>query len=225
MALKDARQCTAKSKHSGERCKNPARIGYNVCRMHGAGNRKTPGGRPISSGKYSKVLPARLAESYLEARQDSELLALRDEIALCDARLGDLLKRVDTGESGRLWRDLRAAWVALEMARESQDGDAMASALKLVGQLIQRGQADYAAWDEVHKTLDARRKLTESERKRLVELQAVVTAEQAMGLVARVLGIVREHVKDRETLALMSAEFAALMAVKPKMIEQVDDAE
>ena len=38
---KFATQCTATSKRSGKRCKNPAVRGWNVCRMHGAG-----GGRP-----------------------------------------------------------------------------------------------------------------------------------------------------------------------------------
>ena len=38
---KFATQCTAKSKRTGQRCKNPAVQGWTVCRMHGAG-----GGRP-----------------------------------------------------------------------------------------------------------------------------------------------------------------------------------
>jgi len=38
-------QCTARSKRTGERCRNPAVTGYNVCRHHGA-NPKNRGGRP-----------------------------------------------------------------------------------------------------------------------------------------------------------------------------------
>ena len=34
-------RCTAKSKRSGQACRNPAVRGWNVCRMHGAG-----GGQP-----------------------------------------------------------------------------------------------------------------------------------------------------------------------------------
>ena len=44
MPLKNMKkQCKAISKLSGERCKNPAVQGYDVCRMHGA-NPKNPGG-------------------------------------------------------------------------------------------------------------------------------------------------------------------------------------
>lgn len=46
MPLKNMKkQCKAISKLSGERCKNPAVQGYDVCRMHGA-NPKNPGGAP-----------------------------------------------------------------------------------------------------------------------------------------------------------------------------------
>jgi len=40
-------QCTAKSKSTGERCKNPAAYGYSVCRLHGAHPPgKSKGGNP-----------------------------------------------------------------------------------------------------------------------------------------------------------------------------------
>ena len=41
----DARQCTAKSKSTGNRCQNVAVTGYNVCRVHGA-NPNNRGGAP-----------------------------------------------------------------------------------------------------------------------------------------------------------------------------------
>ena len=48
MAFKDAKQCKAKSKRSGERCRNPAVVGFEVCRMHGAHGpgSKRPGRKP-----------------------------------------------------------------------------------------------------------------------------------------------------------------------------------
>jgi hypothetical protein len=38
-----APRCTANSKRSGLRCKNPAVRGWAVCRMHGAGGGHAPG--------------------------------------------------------------------------------------------------------------------------------------------------------------------------------------
>tara|TARA_B100000989_G_scaffold288808_1_gene259921 strand:+ start:462 stop:749 length:288 start_codon:yes stop_codon:yes gene_type:complete len=39
------KRCTARSKRTGDPCRNPAVLGWNVCRMHGA-----RGGRPARSG-------------------------------------------------------------------------------------------------------------------------------------------------------------------------------
>jgi hypothetical protein len=49
-------QCTAKAKRSGARCLLPAREGYAVCGVHGAGKGDKRGGRPITHGRYSKFL-------------------------------------------------------------------------------------------------------------------------------------------------------------------------
>jgi hypothetical protein len=210
-------QCTATAKSTGERCRRRAVTGYTVCQVHGAGSPKQgrPGGRPIVHGRYSKHLPARLAERYGEALSDPELLALREEVALTDARIADLLKRVDTGESGRLWRGLGAAWKDFTKARHGKDTDGMAAALDKVGGLIGRGQADYATWGEIGGLLDQRRRLVESERKRLVEMQQVITAEKAMILLAAVVDVIRKNIDDRDVIAAISADIRRIVAADP----------
>ncbi len=35
--LRDAPRCTAKAKSTGQRCCNPSKRGWRVCRLHGAG--------------------------------------------------------------------------------------------------------------------------------------------------------------------------------------------
>ena len=42
--LRDAPRCSAKAKSTGQRCRNPSKQGWNVCRLHGAG-----GGAPSGS--------------------------------------------------------------------------------------------------------------------------------------------------------------------------------
>ena len=50
------KRCSARSKRTGEPCRNPAVLGWSVCRMHGA-----RGGRPARSGpdwrQARKLLP------------------------------------------------------------------------------------------------------------------------------------------------------------------------
>lgn len=94
MALKDAKRCKATSKRTGERCKNPAVTGYDVCRLHGG---KTPRGLDspnYKTGLYSKWLPAAIndkAQAFLEA----DPLELVSEMALLRALLAEYVGRFE----------------------------------------------------------------------------------------------------------------------------------
>ena len=198
-------QCQAHSSRTGEQCKKHASKGRTVCFKHGG---KTPrgGASPHTKhGRYSKDLPTRLADRYQAAREDPALLELRDEIGLIDARLSDVLGRVDTGESGRLWRQLGHAWAKVQACRT--DPAAFAAALNTLGDLITAGEADSAAWADVRTLMQERRALVESERKRLVQMQHVITADQAALLMAALTDVIRKHVTDHDTIVAITAEF------------------
>lgn len=76
MALKDAPRCEAKSKSTGERCKNPAVKGKAVCRLHGA-----HGGRPLIHGMYRGVVSEKVRQK-LEAIDNYNPTGLLDELSL-----------------------------------------------------------------------------------------------------------------------------------------------
>ena len=204
-------RCTAKSKQSGERCKNWASVGMKVCHIHGG---KTPRGMAapaFKNGRYSKHLPTRLTERYEASLKDPELLELKNEIALIDSRLEDLLRRVDTGESGGLWLAVQNTW------REHKTGTPAekARAAVMLDRLIEEALQDYMAWSEIQIALEQRRKLVESERKRLVDMQQYITSQQAMTLVAAMIGIIKENVRDRDTLQNISTAVNGLVAANP----------
>lgn len=201
-------RCGAKTR-GGEPCRRAPIVGGNGrCYMHNGRAATGMAASGFKTGKYSRYLPARLLERYAESERDADLLALRGDIALVDARLADLLTRVDTGESGAVWRALSDAWAALRLARAAKDAAALNAALAEVGALIERAGADSAAWREIHAAVDQRRKLVESERKRLVEMQQMVTAEQAMTFVAALAESVRRNVSDPRAVAAISADLA-----------------
>src|SRR5215207_4884483 len=87
-----ARRCTATSKRSKQRCRKPAMRGRTVCLAHGG---KTPRGAAsphFTTGRYSRSLPGHLVATYERARADP---TLRDELALVDAIIADLLGPLD----------------------------------------------------------------------------------------------------------------------------------
>ena len=204
-------QCTAKSKTSGKRCKNAAEPGFTVCRFHGG---KTPVGVAAPSfrtGRYSKHMPVRMLERYEQSLDDPELLNMRAEIALVDSRLEDLLGRADTGESKALWEKMRKTADKLLRAFESDDLASMHVSILELDRLVGSGLADREIWYEIQTLIEQRRKVVEAEQKRLVAMQQMVTAEQAMSLVAGLLSAVKQHVSDRDTLTAIQAEFIRLV--------------
>jgi hypothetical protein len=158
-------------------------------------------------------LPERLAARYQEAQADPRLLELRDEIALVDARMSELLQRLEGSESGENWRRVQEATVSLDVAIRSKDAQMMEVALSDLRSYTRQGQADMHQWQEIQEVLDLRRKLVESERKRLVEMQQMITAERAMILLGAITSIIKEHVHDRTILAAISTGIRGLVSV------------
>src|SRR5262245_57591682 len=107
------RMCGAKNR-KGELCGRAPVPGRERCKLHGGNSLVGVAVGTYKTGRYSKYLPQHLLDRYHEAAGDANLLALRDEIGVVDARLADLLKRVDTGESGARWKVLQAAWRAYQ---------------------------------------------------------------------------------------------------------------
>lgn len=209
-------QCKATVRKTGEQCRRAAVTGKTVCQVHGAGSpyKGRPGGGVMTQGgRYGSSIPARLASRYYEARTDIELLVLREEVSLVDSRLADLLKRVDTNEAGHWWKELQRVYKEYRAAEGKADLPAMRHSLYEWGSIIQLGLSDYAAWNEVYNVLEQRRKLVESERKRLVEMQQYVTAEKAMALISSLVGIVQDHVADPKIYAAIAADVGKLITV------------
>lgn len=93
-------------------CKNPA-MANGRCRMHGGASLKGTDLPQFKSGRYSKSLPDRLVGRFQEALSDEERHDLRDEIALAEAKIFDLLSGMARGESdeARAWNDVER-WMA-----------------------------------------------------------------------------------------------------------------
>lgn len=96
--------CTA-HKTNGEPCKAPAMKGKRVCRVHGG-----KGGRPPTHARYSKSLPADLAERYEYFKSDPEILSLKPEIATARAFFERFANQLQEGQglSAEMGGELRA---------------------------------------------------------------------------------------------------------------------
>lgn len=189
-------RCKAKAKSTGEQCRKHAVPGMEVCRYHGGLTPRGVASPHYKHGRYSKYVPTRLMERYVESVNDPELLNLSAEIALVDSRVADVLGRVDSGESGRRWRALGGLRSQFLTAQRRQDQEGMADALADILNGIRQGQADFEAWSEIVDLLERRRRLVESEQKRRIAMQLVVKVEEAVGAMHQIADVVREAVLE-----------------------------
>ena len=175
----------------------------------------------MTTGRYSKNLPTRLMATYNDRLTDANILALNDDLALLDARLEDVLAKVDTGETGETWRALldavqefdkaeRAAQFCTSETKKAEYKADREESMRTIIVLCQAGMADYTAWNEVKAILEQRRKAVETETKRRVLMQQLMTAEQATLMQSAVLDIIKRNVTDRSTLAAIAADFGRL---------------
>lgn len=196
-------KCTAKAKSTGERCTRNAMKGTTVCYVHGgkaALKNRGKGSPNYKHGRYSKHLPERMRERFNESLNDGQLLQLRDEIALIDARLEEVLSSIDGKTSEEHFKALGDTWRKLYKAMVAKDNTAINELTREMNSLVGRGSASYQSWNELSKYIAQRQKLVESERKRYVEMGQMVKLEHSMvamdrltnGFIATVEALVKQ---------------------------------
>lgn len=179
--------------------------------MHGGNSKGGIESATLKTGRYSRYLPEKLLERYHESQTDRELLALREEVSLLDSRLADLITRIDTGESGALWGKAKALMTQYDEALMMGDTAMMQAKIQAIRALIDRGIGDYAVWAEIREIIDDRRKLVESERKRLIDMQQMIRAEDATLLVMRIIDIIKTNVTVKTDRARVTKELLELL--------------
>ena len=147
--------------------------------------------------RYAKYLPPRLQERYMTALTDPTMLSAREDIALLDARLEDLLRRADTGEAGKTWERLKQARADLLSARSRRDMEAVQYSLNEILNLIASGHADHLTWEDIRVTILDRNKLVRSEQKRMVDMHQMVTVERLVSFMQTLGSILVAEIPDK----------------------------
>ena len=188
--------------------------------MHGGTAKRGSESPRFKHGRWSEHLPERVMPRYAEAAADADLLALRDEVALTDIQIADVLDGMRTDDAPPL-RALAAAFADLRASQANGDVRGVADGLDRIGALIEGGVGELVAWQQVNALVDHRSRLVEREAKRLGLLQQYITVEQMMTMVAALTSLVREHVHDQNTLAAISAGMRQLLEADARLARTV----
>lgn len=159
-------------------------------------------------------MPKGVAARYKEAVTDPDLLSARDEIALVQLRIQDLMGKLKDGGTSDMWGDLRQEFVNVEAAIRQGDPAAMNKALTTLGEIIEAGAEAEHVWEEMYEAIEAKTKVSEREWRRLRDLRQFMTVQQSMDLVSYLVECVTRHVTDRDTLAKITVDMDKVLSSK-----------
>lgn len=156
-------------------------------------------GRPVIHGRRSKFLPKRLAERVEEGLVDPNLISVLEDVALFDAMISEEAENLGEDKPAELW--LRALRLFREYDDYKSSADPVARALAAstysqLKEILERGNGVYERIARIVILTEQKRKLSETEMKRLVHLKQFVTATELAVFGARLQSLILEKVKD-----------------------------
>jgi len=179
-------------------------------------------------------MPTNLEEKYKAARKDPDLLALSDEIAITDARIMETLEKIDVAGASHNWEVLQEKWQELlkvqrlmnetrgDPVRQAELQRQSANVLRELNEIIDSRAKNIEAWDDVDKLIEQRRRLVQTEGKRLADMKQIITAEKAMALVFALLDIIRRNLNmykaeskpvDDNLVSLIATDIRAIVTL------------
>lgn len=215
-------QCTATAKHTGNRCGQPAVRGRKTCRYHGGKSLAGPASPRFRTGRYSKYTRGRLQENYAEALQDETPYAMLDELALVDARVGELIGGLSTEASGKLWQQVKTNWRYFTAALRSKNSERQLELIPILDDLIHRGAAEWAMWYDIINLIEQRRRIVDSanratqQRETAIPVEIVLLYIDKLAIAARtaVIEYAPEDAAGR-IVAAISESYAEVVGTRP----------
>jgi len=180
------------------------------CYLHGGKSLKGPASGTYQGKGYSKYFPSKkLRRIFARSFEDRELMRLRNDLAIVATRLVELIQSLNSGQSGTLWKRLRKKY--RELRRSRPNSAKFTKAINEIGELIECGSSNDVIWKEIGQQIELRRRLLDSETKRSLVADQVMTAEEVYMMGEAVGTEILKHVKDRQTLQKITEEVAGLL--------------
>lgn len=201
-------QCAGKSRRSGEQCRQQTEPDRKYCRFHGGRAPRGIDHHATQKRIYDELAPSRMQGDLLRIATAPDLLALVDELVLLRARAADILKRVDSGESGKAWRDLQSLVDKFE--GEEHGSPEQWRVWRRIRAVVSEGNQDWATWGELQGVIRDVTKLAESQRRYRLEQQHMLSTDAAYAMMTNLVEVVLREVPDERVHQRIADEFARL---------------
>lgn len=222
-------ECGAKTR-SGKPCRRPPVEGRTRCRLHGGASlagAAHPAYKHGRRSKYLKDLPKDMRAGYQAALADDELTSLRDELAVLEVRMGELLRQLSTNKSPP-WLDAVEALNDIKTARSTKARDkAQARLEKLLRTGADACESQERRWCDLQELMELKCRLAGAESKRAADMQALVPTEKAISWFTMLLDTAREVIQDNRLFATLNQRLLRLLPHDPDrvVIDQPDTQE
>lgn len=209
----ESKMCGAKLRNKAAFCRNRAILLNGRCRNHGGLTPKGIASPNYKHGRYSKHLPNHLRDRYYESLNDPELTALRDDLALLDTHISEVLMEMRSPAADvdtKLLRD-KVKLCRLRLVECDQKSNEILDLIELLDELdaaIEGGTRNTSNFARLLPLLEQRRKTTESENRRVFNSNNCLTVEQAIAFVRLLADSVKRHVSDPRQRAAICEDFA-----------------
>lgn len=179
----------------------------------------------MTTGAGSSFPLTRLAAKYNQMKTDGRILSNRHSIEIIRHRVEQLIQRIDANDAPDRLNKLQKLWN--EMREFEAKGNTVDATLtkRDIDEQFKAAREDYLAWEQMFHALDLDRKMVDSEVKVAKDIQAILTAEDAYELVAKLLGSVIAIVDDPNQLKRIQYEFTKIVGDTPVGKDQAIDGE
>jgi hypothetical protein len=212
------------------RCMSPVRCANGRCKKHGGKVPKGPQHHSFRTGEWSKWMPKTSAQDLLNAVQDPEYLSLRDDMAMNAVEVLNLTKQFEQGTDQKTWAQIDKIATELEillfsegvtafltaMGGEGSDLTKMGGLMEQLVRLIKQGRDEQRIFREIGEATERRRKLVETETKRMMMEKNNMPADQVLHLFSSFVNVVKKiWAHDAHNLRAFAAELDSLSGLMP----------
>lgn len=208
------RVCGGLLRDGTSRCRNRAVSPTNGrCRMHSGGAVRGVANPLTRTGRYSTDLPVRVAARYEAALADPELLSVRDDIALLQAAITDVMADMKAAEREPDLDKILGTVERMSAEWQTWDWTRMSSELGALKELIEGRRSQRAVLREVRDLIKEKAALVAQENRLLADREQLITVEQYLLGMTALGSAVARLVDDPAKLRAIDVEFRRLASV------------
>lgn len=193
----DGRAICGAMTRAGTPCAKPPKDNGR-CKLHGGNSPRGAMSPHFRHGMYSKYLPKTLGQRLDELASNPNTHDLREQTAILDAVMISNLQEWAAGGGGVIWEELNRKRTEYMRATSRKDTRLMVQIVNEIMETIASGHSKLMASREIRDTVEDRRKITESERRRRIEEKSMIPVEQVVTVLVAIGDSIRRHITDQD---------------------------